>query len=149
MDGTALGIAITGLLTTASAPLISAQLTARHQQRARVRELRAELYTDAVIYAQDLDTTLTRVTEEYSGSRGSRPVLPPTDVITARMRLLASPEVLAAWEALVEAHEIYSFNAIEHYNNGPIPGDDASLIKAKLSVEKLYEATRHAYVSGS
>lgn len=149
MDGSALAIAITGLLTTASAPLISTHLTARHQQRARVRELRAELYTDAVIYAQDLDTTLTRATEEYSYSRGSRPVLPPTDVIIARMRLIASPEVLVAWEALVEAHEVFSFNVFENFGNRPIPGDDASLIKAKLSVEKLYEATRHAFISGS
>jgi hypothetical protein len=145
MDGTALGIAITGLLTTASSPLLLACLNARNQQNARVQQQRAELYTDAVIYAQDLDTTLWRVTEQYADNRGPRPVLQPADAITARMRLLASPDVLTAWEAMLRAQENFSF---EYYNTfaptGPVPEANEWLAKARASVKELYEVTRSA-----
>ena len=149
MDPTALVIAITGLITTASSPLILSWRNARNQRESSLRDLRTELYTESTVYAQNVETTLDWVVTPYAGRLAGKPELPHIDAITARMRLLASAGVMAAWLDLLASQEAFRHNISEDYPgshvwDNPVPSDDPSVLQLKKSVRNFYAEARDA-----
>ena len=64
MNGTAAIVAVAGLITTASSPVILTWRTSRNQERTNLRDLRIALYTDATFYAENLHSMVDRLTDE-------------------------------------------------------------------------------------
>jgi len=145
MDWTAV-IAIFAVFTTFLSPVLIFKLTTRNQHSAKLDDRRAVLYTEATIYAQTLDSMLNRITDPYS-TFVARPELTHADVITARMRLIAPPEILASWQQIVADEEVLQWNFSEDSaGGGAVPLDYPAAVELRESVKKFYDVSRSASV---
>lgn len=152
MDPTAAIIAVTGLITTASSPLILSRLNARNQREASLRDQRTAVFTEATLYAQKVATFLDRITDPWYGAslRKGIPELPHTDAITARLRLLAPEHVRTAWHDLLSSEEALHFDVQENHpdrlidEHEAVSSQDEFVVRLRDAVEKFYSATRDA-----
>ena len=151
MESTAAIIAVAGLITTASSPILLARLQARNQRETALGDLRTAVFTDATLYAQSVSTFVERITDPYFGAmlRRGKPDLVHADAITARLRLLAPQAVTAAWLELLAAEEYLHYDVQENrpellHDHEAMPGDDELVVRLHGAIEKFYDVTRDA-----
>ena len=141
-----------GLLAAVLSPILMLRLTARSQRDAKLDELLKVLYTEATIYAQDLMSLLNRITTPYT-SRGSRPELTHSDVLTARMRLMAPEDINTAWQDVIANEERLRWNMEQdhpgfgHDPSDALDVDDADVVALRQAIERFYAVTRKASVA--
>jgi hypothetical protein len=156
-------IAIAGLVTTLVASLagslLPGWLNARNEDKVWRRDARAAVYADALSHIQSAQESAEGLTDDfYIGGRGKRPDLPHPDLITARMRLLASPEAFEKWRNFLASE--YRFNRYldewdretlarfgESARSVPLSGKDSVLMSFLASVEEANAAIQDSFGS--
>jgi hypothetical protein len=139
-----IAIAALGLLTTLTAPLLQNWVTARRERATWRRDKATAVYTDAMTYAQTLETMIERVTDPYARSQ-SRPELTHADLITARMRMFAPASVFDAWKALLRTEEAFKWNiqqdfpALGTQYGEAVPADHKDVQQLRTDVHRLYD----------
>ena len=145
----ALWIAIAGIAGTAAAPWGQSLLEARRERKAWQRDQRSAVYADALAYAQRIESMLEGMVDPMTTRSGPRLEVTHSDLITARMRLVATTEVFEAWKALREQEDIFGWMIGENYpglgHGDPwegLPRDDEDLVTLQQRITTFYEATR-------
>jgi hypothetical protein len=129
---------------------------AQEQERmAWRRDARAAVYADALSYIQSAQESAEDLTDDFyiGGRRGKRPDLPHPDLITARMRLLASPEAFEKWRSFLDCE--YWFNrsldeerVFRREGEGrrvPLSGKDTAYVNLLASVEEANAAIQDSF----
>lgn len=144
------GTTLIGTLAGAlGGPWLGARQSAQHDRAARQHSQRAELYTDATLFAQVQRGSLDNLIDPYGSATGrSRPTTVHVDTITARMVLLAPPAVEDAWRELVKAVDILAWNLSEDNSvdeNGQFTSSDDSpdVVRVDRAIKRLYKTTRN------
>jgi hypothetical protein len=125
MDTATLIVTIAGLVTTLLAgvggPLLQTRFAARTERRTQSRADRTALYVAAMIHVQHVsDSTDYLVGDVLHPSPAPSGERPSEDELTARMRLLAPPQLLTPWLELVAARREIRYNTQEVWE--PEPG---------------------------
>jgi hypothetical protein len=148
-DWMTLVIAITGLLTTATAPLLQSWLSARNEGRAWRRDARAAVYADALTYVQVTQQHAEDLTiDPWQVRSWSRPEIPHRDLITARMRLLADSAAFDKWQAFLDSDDAFASYVTENHpeagteNANLVPFDEPYFVKLMASAEEVSAAIR-------
>jgi hypothetical protein len=151
VDATTLWVAVAGLATTAGAPLLQARVASLSAERAWERDQQAAVYAESLAYAQSRESLIDWAIDPMF-SRSSRPLeLAHVDLMTARMRLLASRKVFAAWEALRQADDAFHFELSEEYPGlgdhpaNSVPANDQTLVALSTSITEFYEVIRREF----
>lgn len=146
-------IAIIAVVAGAAASVFSPLLRGRQEQRHRRddarRELLVNLCIDAVVYAESIKTALDELADPYGNSTGVRVPTVHTDLITARMRLIAPVELQEAWHELVRSYEVLAWNLNENGPTGPdgmwhLPATDPDPVRVSAAITVIVSAARSA-----
>lgn len=108
------GVVVGGLLSYVDT-YIKGRTDARNAEASKLHEQRLSVYVDAMSYTHNLDVRVAELTEDpeyrrYGSSRPAMDGIPHQDLITARLRLVAPPEVFQPWTDLLEAWRILAWN---------------------------------------
>jgi hypothetical protein len=148
----ALWIAIAGIAGTAAAPWGQSLLSARHERKSWRRDQRAAVYADALAYAQRIESMLEGMVDPMTTPSRPRLEVAHSDLITARMRLVATADAFEAWKAMREGEDIFRWMISENYpglgQDDPfegLPNEDEDLVMLRQRLTKFYEATRRGF----
>jgi hypothetical protein len=103
-----------------------------------------------MIYMQSIESRLNETLEDPDLRSGRNyPEVPHQGFITARLRLIAPPQVVQTWEQLIHAWDVLAWNAEQ---DGPVNdrGDyhlkpsDADVVRARAALQALTTALRSA-----
>jgi hypothetical protein len=108
------GVVVGGVLSYVDT-FIKGRTDARNAEASKLYEQRLSVYVDAMSYAHSLDVRVAELTadpeyREYGSSRPAMEGIPNEDLITARLRLVAPPEIFQPWTKLLEAWRILARN---------------------------------------
>jgi len=138
-----------GLVTTAASPIFASRLVARDQKSAWQRDARAAIYTEAMAYAQTLESGLdAAIIPELGG--WPRAEVKHADLITARMRLVATKSVFEAWQSLTQAWALFRWNVQDEFpglgneHSDPLPADYPDLVSLRRALEHFYAVAGRA-----
>lgn len=142
-------VAVVGLITTAAAPLLQTQLESRKERASWQRDQRSEVYADALVYAQHLESSLQRLVEPMTSPSAKPMEVAHADIITARMRLLATSKVFDAWLEFRQFEDGFWWTVREDYpalgyedSFDGLPTDYGDLMKLRQKLTAFYLATR-------
>jgi hypothetical protein len=148
----ALWIAIAGIVGTAAAPWGQSLLNARHERKSWRRDQRSTVYADALGYAQRIESMLEGMIDPLTTPSRPRLEVTHADLITARMRLVATTEAFESWQALREREDIFWWNIGENYpglgQDGSfdgLPNDDEDVVILRQKLTTFYAATRQGF----
>jgi hypothetical protein len=146
VNGT-LAIAALGLLTTLTAPLLQSWVAARRERASWRRDKATAAYSDAMAYAQTLETLLERITDPFASST-KYPELTHVDVITARMRMFAPDPVFDAWKGLLRSEDVLRWNIEQEFPalgteyGESVPNDHKDVVNLRADVQTFYDVVR-------
>jgi hypothetical protein len=147
VNGGTIAIAALGLLTTLTAPLLQNWVAARRERASWRRDKATAVYTDAMAYAQTLETLLERITDP-DARRPSQPELTHVDLITARMRMFAPASVFDAWKALLRTEEVLRWNIEQDFPalgteyGEAVPADHKDVEQMRADIRRFYDVMR-------
>lgn len=132
--------------------LIGPWLQARAARKQALRDLRIQAYTEAMKILQYYASLVAWLTDEpvLRGKGPHRTDMTPTDDVTARLRLVATPRTWKAWREAIAAHDRIAFNATEHYDYS-LDGDphtteqDPDIVAARVA-QATFDAAAKADV---
>jgi hypothetical protein len=147
-------VAIAGLIATTLTGLgvtfIQGRIAARNAVAGRLHEQRLSAYTDAMVHVQTVEGSLNEILEDPDlRSSPYGPEGPHRDLITARLRLIAPPSVIHAWQELTSAWDALMWNAEQ---DGPVnrrgdyhlQGEDADVVRVQAAITGLITALHRA-----
>lgn len=153
MDATTI-VAIAGLASTATVglvvPIINGRMNDRNARRAKSHDLAIAAYTDAMAYLQHAEIRLdglvdveARFPDDAPASRGTR------NLISARLRLVAAPDVLDRWRLFLIAEDhlywyLREYPNMEYIDDQGLPEDLPVIAEVRRTAWELSEALRRA-----
>lgn len=153
MNATAV-VAIAGLVATTTlglvSPFLQGWISAKNARRAKGYDLAVATYTDAMVHLQSIEVGINHLidpSDRNPGNLGNDHK--HVDLITARLRLVAPTDVIAAWTALVEADFLLDFYIRESVDHRRVeaeglPEDLDLIVDVRRKGRAASEAIRHA-----
>jgi AcrR family transcriptional regulator len=131
-------------------PFHSGLYRRRNAAAGKLCEQRLAAYIDAMVHLQSVETCLNETLEDPDfRSRRKRVDVPHQDLISARLRLVASAPVIRSWQELVDAWDSLAWNVEQ---DGPIndrgdyhlKSDDQEVVKVHAAMRTLTISLRGA-----
>ncbi len=106
------------------------------------------------MHAQQLESMIERLIDPITTQSSGALEVAHADLITARLRLLASDEAFGAWKALREAEETFMWNTSQDFPGlghtyEELPADYPAVVGLREKLEAFYAATRTEFVARS
>ena len=145
-------IAIAGVVTTAltalGVPFVQGRVAARSAVAVRIDEARLAAYTDAMSHVQKIESRVDESIEDPDfRSNSTAAEVVHRDLVTARLRLLASASIVERWSALMTAWDVLAWNAeqdgpVNHRGDYHLRPDDPEVVRVREATRDLIEAFR-------